>query len=97
MTDKYIHKDRYKLYIRKKIYRIRLKDLQMYFNCYVFYFDENCVHEDCDEAIARKYEEQTLGFLRRIEAMLSVDEFLTISNMMIFVCKLPPGRIHIQG
>jgi hypothetical protein len=83
--------------MKRKFYKIKLNDLQKYFNYHVFYFDEDDDHEDYDEALARKYEEQALFFLRRIGAMLSVDAFLTIGDDMVYVRQLPSGLSSFQG
>ena len=82
--------------MRNRVYKIRLKDLQQYFNHHVFYFDYDYGHEDYDETLTRKYEEQALGFLRRIGAMLSVDAFLTIENKIVYVRKVPSGIMPVQ-
>ena len=84
-------------YIRRNVYKIYLKDLQQYFHDYVFYFDEDYDYEDHDEALTRKYEDQALGFLRSIGAMISVDIFLAIGNAIVYVRKLPPGTTPVQG
>jgi hypothetical protein len=96
MAHKYINENSHKFRIRRKSYKVRLEDLQEYFNYYIFYFDEDYAHEDYDEALTRKYEEQALIFLRSIGAMLNVDAFFTIGNEMVYVRKLPPGIIPIQ-
>jgi len=83
--------------MKRKFHKISLDDLQKYFNCHVFYFDEDYDHEDYDEALARTYEEQALIFLRRIGAMLSVDAFLTIGDDMVYVRQLPSGLSSLQG
>jgi hypothetical protein len=96
MAHKYINENSPKSRIRRKFYQVRLEDLQEYFNYHIFYFDEDYPHEDYDEALIRKYEEQTLIFIRSIGAMLNVDAFLTIGNEMVYVRRLPPGITSIQ-
>ena len=96
MDKKYVNNNKYSFYIRRKVYRLRLEDLQRYFNYYVFYFDESYDREDYDEMLIRTYEEQALGFLRNIGAMLSLDAFLTIGNETVYVRKLPSGITPIQ-
>lgn len=81
--------------IRMKLYKIYLADLQRYFNYYVFYFDEDYDCEDYDEALIQKYEEQALSFLRSIGAMVSLDTFLTISDEIVYVRKVPPGIMPV--
>jgi hypothetical protein len=96
MTHKYAKKAIQKFYTKRKFYKINLDDLQEYFNCHVFYFDEDYDHEDYNEALGRKYEEQALIFLRNLGAMLSVEAFLTIGNDEVYVRKLPPGMTSIR-
>ena len=96
MAHKYARKAKQKFYTKRKFYKINLGDLQEYFNCHVFYFDENYDHEYYNEALGRKYEEQALIFLRGIGAMLSVEAFLTIGNDEVYIRKLPPGMTPIQ-
>ena len=96
MAHKYASKNRQVFHTKRKFHQINLDDLQAYFNYYVFYFDEDYDHEDYDEALARKYEEQALIFLRSVGAMLSVEAFLMISNDKVYVRKLPPGMTHFQ-
>jgi hypothetical protein len=97
MAHKYANKTIKRLYKKRNFYKVNLDDLQKYFNYHVFYFDEDYNHEDYDEAITRKYEEQSLIFLRRIGAMLSVDAFLSIGNNMVYMRQLPSGLSSLQG
>jgi hypothetical protein len=83
--------------MKRKVYKIRLKDLQLYFDYHIFYFDKDYNDEDYEEALIRQYEEQALEFLQSIGAMVSVDTFITISNQIVYVRKLPPGIMPIQG
>ena len=97
MPQTYRRQNRRRGQRKRKVYKIGLQDLQTYFHEWVFLFDEDDDHDDGDEAFARKYEEQALGFLRHIGAMLSIDAFLTIGNDMVYVRQLPPGLSSLQG
>lgn len=105
MVKKYNNEDdenSQEINIRMKLYKIRLEDLQQYFDYNVFYFDkdyedEDYEDEDYEEALIRQYEEQALRFLRSIGARVSIDTFLTICNDIVYVREVPPGIIPIQG
>ena len=82
---------------RRKIFKIRLEDLQQYFDYNLFYLEDYDDANDYDEELYRQYREQAIEFLYSIGAMLNVEQFLDVEgNGIVYVRALPPGMTHFQ-
>jgi len=82
----------------RKLHRVKLEDLQLYFEHNIFYFEGCEDSEDYHEALERQYEAQVTDFLRSIGAMVSVDTFAAISgDAVVYVRKVPPGLILVKN
>jgi hypothetical protein len=82
---------------RKKIHKIRLEELQQYFDYNTFYLEDYDKNDDYDEELYLQYREQVIEFLYSIGAMVNVEQFLDVEgNGIVYVRRLPPGIKPVQ-
>ena len=83
---------------KRKFSKIRLEDLQQYFDYNLFYVEDCDGNEDYEEELYRQYREQAIEFLYSIGAMLNVETFLDVEgNGVVYVRQLPPGVTPIYN
>ena len=86
-----------KINTRRKFHKIRLEELQQYFDYNLFYLEDYDGNNDYDEQLYRQYREQAIEFLHHIGAMVNIEKFLDVEgNGIIYARKLPPGMMPIQ-
>jgi hypothetical protein len=82
---------------RRKFHKIRLEELQQYFDYNMFYLEDYDKNDDYDEELYLQYREQVIEFLYSIGAMVNVEQFLDVEgNGIVYARKLPPGIMPIQ-
>jgi hypothetical protein len=82
----------FKTRTKRKFRKIRLEDLQQYFDYHLFYVEDCDGDEDYEEELYRQYREQAIEFLYSIGAMLNVETFLDVEGHgVVYVRQLPPG------
>ena len=100
MDQKFIKEnaeDNIKTHIRRKVYKIRLEELQQYFDYNMFYLEDYDKNDDYDEELYLQYREQVIEFLYSIGAMVNVEQFLDVEgNGIVYVRRLPPGIKPVQ-
>jgi hypothetical protein len=86
-----------KTHTRRKFHKIRLEELQQYFDYNLFYLEDYDENEDYDEKLYLQYREQTIEFLYSIGALVNIEQFLDVDGCgIVYVRKLPPGINPIQ-